>query len=197
MLIDILAQEAVPTVPQIPGLNPNLQLLVYILGALLPFLGACFRAWKNGRTLKSVIVGVEGGAEAAEPIILELAAKKARGEHITKEDLQRVGDVFKTSVHKVAVIDGTEEHLAPRVEKITECLDPAELRKRLGAVLVFFVLCTGLGCASVTKDHVQRLRSAIVLERRATVPVGGLEKEVLEHQATVDKVLAEMEAASK
>src|SRR4051812_14742190 len=124
-MLSMLAQEAVP---QIPGLSPNLQFVFTLLTMLIPLVLAIYRAYLNGKTLNSVIVGAEQGSNAAVVAAQGLLARAARGEKVSPEEIARIVDSkFKTGIQAVAVLDGTEEHLAPRVQKATEGLDPAEL----------------------------------------------------------------------
>lgn len=156
-----------------------------------------FKAWQNGRTLNSVIRGTEQGSANAVVAAQGLLARVARGETVTPEEIAKVLDKkFKTGIQSVAILDGTEEHLAPRVEKITEHLDPAELRKRLG-VLMFFVLFLGLGCSSIKHDHVLALERALQNERKAVAPLPGFEVSVAASRAAEDELLDKMKKATK
>lgn len=193
----LFAQTSPTDVPVIPGLSPHLQFIIYMAGLLIPLLVSAFKWWQTGKTLNSVIMGAEKGADGAVKFARTLAEKAARGEPITEEDLKKVGAVFKTGIHEVAVVDGTEGLLAPRVEKITEHLDPSELRKRLGSLLIAFALLSGMGCSSISNKHVLDLKKAISNERQAVVVRPGFEVVVKASRDAQDELLDKMDKATK
>lgn len=128
----VIAQQVVPPdAPVIQGLPPFLQFLLTVLTMVVPLLLALLRAQRNGRALDSVIVGAEAGAEDAVAQARAVLAKARRGEAVSEADLAQIGARFKTGIRKVAEADGTQTHLAPRVAKVTEHLDPEALRAKL------------------------------------------------------------------
>jgi len=121
-------------VPQIQGLSPLLQFVLTVLTMLIPLGMAALRAWKDRQALDSVIRGAEKGATDGAKAAAKIAERVADGERIAPADAAAVVEqAFKTGIQKVAVLEGNEEHLAPRVEKVTTALDKDELERRLAA----------------------------------------------------------------
>lgn len=141
-----LAQTVGPAPVQ--GLSPTQAFILAILGMLLPLIPALLRARSNGKVANTVIEGVETFADELHksPELKAVLAKAYRGEQVTKEDLDTIGARCKTAIHDVAVEEGVEHALAPRVEKVTERLEPSELAKRLLAPPLILLALMLPGC---------------------------------------------------